>query len=438
MTARPALYSWRAHPGAPAPDLPWQPLSDDLYWESPARAPDRRALFAPAPDWADDLQRVARAVFAADKFTSREAEFDNWTRHIRLSVPVTAPDAWRRALPHLTMLLATVTGDHWEIEFRPLNIGHTRGRSLTFGTEEFAREVSLFSGGLDSLGWAAQRATTGNSRALLLVSFQERNFEKLQDSVYQAVQRQSVRPLRRLEQSQTVRRPEGATFELELSTRSRGLLYATAAVHAAAAERIPVVHVPENGQLALNPPLSAARVGACSTRSVHPWTLHHLNGVIAEIVDTPEAAVQVVNPFATFTKGEVCATARDAGLPQEVLEATLSCGSPPARRDNPQLLAHCGLCFPCLVRRSGLQFAYGEDRTPYAADPWDPCVAPERKAHWRALQRWLDTPFTVLDLVADTPLPPDARPAELLEVIERGREELRSMVASARKVRRSA
>ncbi|WP_406093326.1 hypothetical protein [Streptomyces sp. NBC_01013] len=438
MTTRPVLYSWRAHPGAPAPGLPWQPLSDDLYWESSKRAPDRRLLFAPAPDWADDLQRVARAVFAADRCTSRNATFDRWTRHIRLSVPVTAPGAWARALPHLTKLLTTVTGDRWEVEFRPFDADRTRSGPLTFDTEEYAREVSLFSGGLDSLGWAAQRATTISSGALLLVTFQERNFEALQDSVYEAVLGQSKRPLRRLEQSQTVRKPKGATFELERSTRSRGLLYATAAVHAAAAERVPVVHIPENGQLALNPPLSAARAGSCSTRSVHPWTLYHLNRVVAEITDTPDVALRVVNPFASLTKGGVCAMARDAGLPQEVLEATLSCGTPPARQGNQARLAHCGLCFPCLIRRSGLLFAYGEDRTPYASDPWDPHLDKKRTRRWRALQHWLDTPCTVLDLLADTPLPSDAQPAELLAVVERGREELRVLVESAARWRRAA
>jgi hypothetical protein len=33
-------------------------------------------------------------------------------------------------------------------------------------------------------------------------------------------------------------------------------------------------------------------------------------------------------------------------------------------------------------------------------------------------------------MVADAPLPPDVRPARFLEVVERGREELRAMVAS--------
>lgn len=106
------------------------------------------------------------------------------------------------------------------------------------------------------------------------------------------------------------------------------LLYAATAVHAAAAEHVPLVHLPGNGQLTPSPPLSAARAGACSTRSVHPWKLHHLNRVISEVAD-PVAEIRVENPFATLSKGEVCEVAHNAGLPQQVLEATLSCGASP-------------------------------------------------------------------------------------------------------------
>ncbi|HEY8986070.1 MAG TPA: 7-cyano-7-deazaguanine synthase [Streptomyces sp.] len=431
MTEEQTRFYWLAHPGAAAPKG-WRPLSDAIYWERPSRAPDRRALFASAPDWADDLQRVARAVFAADRYANRRKAFDRWTRSIALSVPVAEPSRWERTLPSLTALLATVTGDRWELSFRPPGGKLVRGGPISFPAEQYAREVALFSGGLDSLGWAAQRATVHSPRALLLVMFEERNFGTEQDHVYGAVFGLRERPMRRLDQSQTVRGPRGAGIRLERSTRSRGLLYAATAVHAAAAERIPVVHLPENGQLALNPPLSAARSGACSTRSVHPWTLHHLNQVIAE-VSRREAdsasAIRVENPFATLTKGEVCAEARNAGLPQQVLEATLSCGAPPARQAGGPPLAHCGLCFPCLVRRSGLLHAFGEDRTPYAADPWDRTLSSSQTNTWRAMRRWLDTECTVLDLVADVPLPPGVHPEYLLEVVEKGRDELRALVA---------
>ncbi|TMU92391.1 7-cyano-7-deazaguanine synthase [Streptomyces sp. DASNCL29] len=430
MTEAHARFFWLSHPDAEAPPPHWQSLHDAVYWERPSRGPDRRPLLAPAPDWADDLQRVARAVFAADRYARRAESFDHWTRRITLSVPVTHPERWDRALPTLMALLGTVTGDLWEVVFRPMRGRSVRERPLTFTAEDYARDVALFSGGLDSLGWAAQQAGAPSPRALLLVSFEERNFETLQDQVYEAVCGLRQRPVRRLVQSQTVRAPRGSGIKLERTTRSRGLLYAATAVHAAAAERIPVVHLPENGQLALNPPLSAARAGACSTRSVHPWTLHHLNRVISEVAE-PSSAIRVENPFATLTKGDVCAVARDAGLPQRVLEATLSCGTPPDRHPAGPPLAHCGLCYPCLVRRSGLLRAFGDDRTPYAADPWDSALDADRTRNWRALRRWLDREWSVLDLVADAPLPPDAQPARLLEVVERSREELRALVAWA-------
>jgi hypothetical protein len=432
MTDPHTHFHWLPCPDAEPPPSPWQPLSDAVYAERAVRAPDHSRLLALAPDWARDLNRVARAVFAADRYALRREGLDRWTRHIRLSVPVTAPNRWASALPHLTAMLGTMTGDMWDIAFRPTDFVPTPATPLPFGTEAFATEVALFSGGLDSLGWAAQRACADTSRSLLLVTLEERNFEADQSAVFQSVvslskrRRSKPRQLLRLDQSQHVRGPGGT--RKERSTRTRGFLYAATAVQAATAERVPIVHLPENGQLALNPPLSAGRLGACSTRSVHPWTLHHFNRLIEEVAD-PGDAVRIENPFASLTKGEVCAVAKDAGLPQSALEATLSCGQPPKRRPNQPDLGHCGLCFPCLVRRSGLLHAFGEDRTPYAADPWDRKLSAERTKHWRALVRWLTTSLTPLDLVADAPLPPGVHPAELLPVIERGREELRALVA---------
>ncbi|MFI0814397.1 hypothetical protein ACH4TX_08310 [Streptomyces sp. NPDC021098] len=158
MTEAPTRLFWLSRPDAEAPPPHWQPLHDGVYWERLSRGPDRRQLFAPAPDWADDLQRVGRAAFAADRYARRAESFDHWTRRITLSVPVAHPERWDRALPALTAVLGTVTGDLWEVVFRPLHERSVREAPLTFLAEEYAHEVALFSGGLDSLGWAAQRA----------------------------------------------------------------------------------------------------------------------------------------------------------------------------------------------------------------------------------------------------------------------------------------
>ena len=119
---------------------------------------------APAPTWADDLHRIGRAVFAADERARRDATFDHWTRHMRLSVPVTAYEHWHPARPLLTSLLRTLTGDHWEVEFRNSHLA--TNVPLTFDPDSRAAEVALFSGGLDSLSWAAQRAVLRTSEEL--------------------------------------------------------------------------------------------------------------------------------------------------------------------------------------------------------------------------------------------------------------------------------
>ena len=66
----------------------------------------------------------------------------------------------------------------------------------------------------------------------------------------------------------------------ESTSRSRGLLFAAFGVYAAAAHRCRTLAVPENGLLAVNPPLSPGRVAAASTRSVHPRTLDLLNAAV--------------------------------------------------------------------------------------------------------------------------------------------------------------
>ncbi|MFE5038474.1 7-cyano-7-deazaguanine synthase [Streptomyces sp. NPDC056683] len=170
------------------------------------------------------------------------------------------------------------------------------------------------------------------------------------------------------------------------------------------------VHIPENGQLALNPPLTPARSAAWSTRSVHPWTLDRLNALVSAVSEAG-SMVEVVNPWAGLTKGDVCKAGGAAGLTPTDLEATWSCGKPPARRSGGPPIANCGVCFPCLVRRSGLLHANGTEPTTYEAEPWDNGLSHVRGTDWRALQQWLLRPFAMIDVVTDTPLPPGTDPS---------------------------
>ncbi|MFE3142073.1 7-cyano-7-deazaguanine synthase [Streptomyces scopuliridis] len=417
---------WSARPrDLPQDGLGWKVISEDSFQENERRITGRHRLPGTVPDWAEDLWRLARAVFLTDKYIRRTGEQDRWTRRISLSVPVTEPDRWEtsKATAHLASLLETLTGDVWQPSFRPL-VGYEVEEALP--DSDRAGEVALFSGGLDSLSWAATRAIADDVRPLLLVQFREIGLLRLQKGVYGSVTRleKRARDVRLLPMSQTVK---GDGTRLETSSRTRGLLYVAGAIRPAAAHGVPAVHVPENGQLALNPPLTPARAAAWSTRSVHPWTLHHLNA-LTQAVSGGEDTVQVVNPLAKLTKGQVCATALATELAPADLEATLSCGKPPTRRYKGPPFANCGVCFPCLIRRSGLLHANDSDRTPYETNPWAADLPFDRAVDWRALQRWLHAPYGLPELLADTPLPPGADATTHLAVITSGRKELKRLL----------
>ncbi|MFI7427455.1 7-cyano-7-deazaguanine synthase [Micromonospora sp. NPDC049836] len=366
------------------------------------------------PIWAQDLLQVARAVFLADKLSRRESADDGWTRRIDLSVQVAEADSWTgQALMLLSRLLGTLTADHWDIRLHPRAAAWPH--QLRHHTHQPVEEVALFSGGLDSAAYAAQRSRSAGGD-LLLVSYYEPQWATQQKRVFTAIDDLSLRTVRQSKSPQQIR----ARQPLELSTRSRGLLYAATAVYLAAAHEVSQVAVPENGQLALNPALTPARVAACSTRSVHPHTLSLLNQLIRVL----GGSVTVMNPYLHLTKGEVCRRALEAGLPPATLSSvTLSCGRPPRGRTG----LHCGHCYPCLVRHSGLLAALDSDDTPYAEDVWSVGDEPAASADRRALRRWLTYPFGVRDLITDMPVPDTADLAPLVDVVRRGRMELANM-----------
>ncbi|WP_158610036.1 7-cyano-7-deazaguanine synthase [Micromonospora musae] len=378
------------------------------------------------PVWAQDLVHLTRAVYLADKMSLRATAEDGWSRQIDLSVQVQAPGIWAGpALGLLSRVAETLTADQWTISLRPGASAWPHQQRAVADTP--VAEVALFSGGLDSFAYTAERSQVP-AGDVLLVSYYEPQWKGQQDRALGAIRAVSRRTLRQLQASQqiSVRRQK-----LEPSARTRGLLYVATAVYLAAAHDVPRVAIPENGQLALNAALTPARAAACSTRSVHPYTLSLLNQMIRSV----GGSVAVVNPYLHLTKGEVCQRAIEAGLPQMTLTSTtLSCGRPP--RSQPEL--HCGCCYPCLVRRSGLLASVRADDTSYAKDVWTLPGDVRAAADRRALHRWLDNPFNLRDLVTDMPLPNELDLAPLIDVVQRGRTELAQMFAQHGKPVRSS
>lgn len=393
--------------------------------------PRMRTLTHPAPlppEWAQDLWDVVIGAYLADRLAPRKKADDRWTRHISLALPVTDLGRWTddcRTL--LSDLLQTATGDRWHLEFRQWRrIRPTDDTDLyQDDAATYADEVALFSGGLDSTAYAAATARKGVDA--ILVSFSLQKLAAFQSAIYSDIARLSA--------GSTLRTVDKLPMEvsplkgrkrrsLEPSSRSRGLLFIATAVYLAAAYHAPRAIVPENGQLAINPPLSPARMASCSTRSVHPWVLGQTNRLVRLL----GGSVEVVNPFLTLTKGDVCSSAQEAGLSAGSLFETISCGNPPFLHNNHRPL-HCGLCVACLLRRSGLRTALGHDNTKYEFA--DPRTAPAtRLLNVAALARWSATSYGMRDLLGDQPLPPDSDPIPLLEVLERGRNEISMWLGS--------
>jgi 7-cyano-7-deazaguanine synthase in queuosine biosynthesis len=420
MSAATFRYYWTSRLGISVPGG-WEPISDaDFSWggikgsriETMAEPGDQM------PAWAWDLLQAAKTAYVADKKSLRDTAADRWTRTIHIHIPAYDPGAWEgQAVELLCELLQTLTADQWEITFQPAS--PTWERQGRVFDDWRATEVALFSGGLDSTAFAADLAGRPGGDMLLLM-FYDPPTRSRQEDVFRKIRSLKKRTIHRRIAAQMVHgRP------LELSSRSRGLLYIATAVYLAAAHGASRVLLPENGQLAVNLPLTQSRPAACSTRSVHPRTLDLLNRLII----TLGGDVTVVNPLGELTKGEVCELALEAGLSSETLYSTVSCSHPPHNR-NAQLPFHCGYCYACLVRRAGLRHALGIDDTLYQYDPWQLPARDPKTEDLLALLLWLSIPLNSRDLISDLPLPADISPADLLPVLHRSRKELATMMTN--------
>lgn len=374
----------------------------------------------PAP-WARDLFTLVTAAYVAD----RHAQYPDktfWQREIHLDIPVADPDPWMgQATATLESLLGYLSGDVWHLQIRP-GISFTPFTQLSIRGDWRAEQVALFSGGIDSTA-AASAIAAKPGDPLLLVSYHRGKTKQVQEDVLAAVRRHARRVVHHapLDSALSAGDKKRKQAMNDSEHRTRGLRFIGTGVYLAAAHGVKTLTVPENGQLAVNPPLSLSRAGAWSTRSVHPWVIALANKLIEQV----GGDVRIENPLLTKTKGQVSRLALESGLTETELLLTNSCSTPNLNMGDGMM--HCGGCFACLVRRSGLQAAGVEDTTPYQQSFSDAPLDTTLEENTRALDLWLRRGFSRLDLTVDLPLP-DTAADLLLPVIETGRIELRAML----------
>lgn len=284
---------------------------------------------------------TALGVWAADKLLPRYGTRDAWTREITLHQP--APGSWQALYPRLARLLQFLTGDVWTLvpRERPLNPGF----SASWPHAWLPQAVTLFSGGLDSLIGAIDLLEAG--WRVLLVSHHD--FGQLASAQQRlaACLREYYGPDRVEHLGLRVQFPQS----LELTLRSRSLLYLALGLTAAAAFGADTaLIIPENGWISLNPPLTLNRLGPYSTRTTHPYFLKGLAGLWQEAGILQPLA----NPCQRLTKGQMLEQCRNRKLLKELYPLTVSCARPEVGRWHGLGTGACGYCYPCLMRRAAL------------------------------------------------------------------------------------
>jgi 7-cyano-7-deazaguanine synthase in queuosine biosynthesis len=322
----------------------------------------------------EDFLVIASSIFCADKRIPRKNYSDNWTRTIKLSIPVLELKKWDSVKEELEYTIGFLSGDKWILEFRQTALRFRADKmnmKNLISTEKYD-SVSLFSGGLDSFCGAL--TLSENKKNTLYIGFREYSLltnrqRELFDSIsnsYSNLENElllfSVNPLAPIHRG---REPKKLT--VESTSRSRSLLFIAGAISVASiiGKKTPV-YIPENGFIGVNVPLTDSRIGSCSTRTTHPIFINSLNKILEKI----GVQNKVSNFYWNKSKGEILEEHQNNIVFKKYAHRTLSCSHPCLSRydrkksDKVVTPCNCGYCYPCLIRRASFA-KIGEDITCY-------------------------------------------------------------------------
>lgn len=337
------------HPESRAPDLELRHDGDqrNLAFDLPRIC---ETLGGSVPRRVQDLLEIAVCVYAADVAFLR-GQHEEWVRATSFLIPVREPEFWRSVEPELARSLYILTKDAYVFEFCEREDGAPPPEPSA-STEEH-NCVCLLSGGLDSFAGATVLLAT--DRKPFFVAHRPRNpaVAVAQEHVHKCLKRRfgeavsfvtvPCGPARETEGSL----PFPPSEERETSQRARSFLYMALGAAACAATGARELVCPENGLLAVNPPLTQARVGGHSTGGTRPQCLT----AFAELLLAADIDITVGNPFIYRTKGELLGDVLRPHFSAEEIQGAVSCWMA-GRFHRP-----CGSCVPCLLRAVSMETA---------------------------------------------------------------------------------
>lgn len=437
-------YRVRLDAAAPLPPdstrlLDWRPGSPASTIQIGRRAGARffDGWLSPRP--ALDLMLMGAAVYCADKATIRGTFDDQWTRDLRIELPVEEPDRWRAT--SWAPVLNFLTGDRWEVQPYGEPRAPLAGLKRVPATVTPVGDVDaicLFSGGLDSLTGVIDLLEGDPDLRLCLLSHHEGDKASTAQQVLLPALRDHY-GRERLLSRRLFLRPAPASrhqerplpTQRENTTRARSFLFLTTALAlAASVGPTTPVYIPENGFIGINVPLTRARSGSYSTRTTHPHFLRLLRDAAASVgVGNP-----ILNPFRLKTKGEILQETKNPQVLKKLAPLSISCSHPEAARYVKRPQGNCGYCFPCLIRRASMASVGWDTSAGYA---WDALSGADlldrntrRSADLRAVINGVYADRPDRDILRNGPIP-DGEHNDFLRVWRTGLGELRSWFDSS-------
>ena len=376
-----------------------------------------------------DFVRIASAVLAADRSTSRSGRLSRWNqREISITIDVLAVAPWRGVTDDLESLLAFLTGDTWHLSFKK-----GKGAPEQIGSMAIdASRIVLMSGGADSgtgaLLSALAMKKSGKKHALIS-HWSSKALPPVQRAI--AADIESMAPgvsadHIQVNHSRGRHSPSGAAYKKEDSTRSRSMLFIALGLALASVNEVEL-WLPENGYASINPPLSRSRRGSLSTKTTHPRFLQELIRILTKV----GAHHDLVNPFADMTKGEMFVLVRDAiGVDQAstFLSKTTSCSHTGSKTFHVSPKIACGVCFGCVLRKASFVAAGIPDLTEYLDAKGNKQIQDwlDGKSVIPAMRSFLGSSFGESDLTT-LRIPENLALADIAELCNRGRAELRGL-----------
>lgn len=324
-----------------------------------------------------DMLRVGEAVFLTDRAFRRGRRLGRQSRILIVEVPLEEPGPWARVSDDVAALASFVSQDNWQFEFKQIT-----GKKERVAPAEVRLDnpcVSLYSDGLDSLCGAAQTFHRGETP--VFVSHAPPGFKTVRRRINHLKEQlgfsRAPAHFLNINFKASDRDAHGKRNMFpERTRRTRPMLYLSMAGAVALEWGISKIYLNENGFLAVNLPFQFSLGGPDITRHAHPETLRRFQTLLNHLGTSGEA-ITVMNPFFDLTKAEEMeALASAAPLAND----TVSCEYARQQvavlihwlRENRKPWANqkeCGLCFPCLIRRTSMFHAgVKEPRDHYVFD----------------------------------------------------------------------